>query len=118
MRLFRLPILLVALALGVRAADLSGTWNIKVTSSQGEHAAKLTLRQQGEKLSGAVESDRGEHQIAGSVKGDQIEFAVQYTGGDAPASIPFRGTIEAVDKMSGRYDAGDSGGAWTAAKNK
>ena len=118
MPLFRLPILVVTVALGAWAADVSGTWHFKVTSPQGEHTAKLTLRQQGEKLSGAVESERGEHQIAGSVKGDQIEFAVQYTGGDAPASIPFRGTIEAVDKMSGRYDAGDTGGAWTATKNK
>ena len=99
------------------AADVAGTWSFKVTSPQGEHLAKLTVTQEGEKITGSFSSQRGEFKVEGAVKGAQIQFTVHYTGGDAPASIPFQGKVDG-NKMTGDYRAGDTTGAWTAEKEK
>jgi hypothetical protein len=119
MHCFRRVVLLgAAVSLAAWAADISGTWNLKVSSPRGEHSATLAVTQQGEKISGSLQSERGEYKIEGALKGEQIEFSVHYTGGDAPQSIPFRGKLEGADAMKGQYSAGDAGGDWTATKAK
>lgn len=119
MRLLRLFALGVVLTLAAVAADISGAWDLKVNSPEGElHTAKLVLTQEGEKISGSLSGERGEFKIDGACKGDQIEFIVNYTGGDAPRRIPFRGKVESAGKMSGRYTAGDADGDWSATRAK
>jgi len=118
MRLVCLVCFALASSAAAPAADITGSWSFKVTSPQGEHGSTLVVTQQGEKITGAFQSDRGEFKIDGTVKDDQIEFFVRYTGDDAPPSIPFRGKIEGPDKMRGQYNAGDVTGEWTAAKIK
>ncbi len=118
MDLRRLLFLSAALNLAVWAVDISGTWTMKVTSPQGDHSAKLALTQDGSKVTGSIQSDRGEFKIDGSLKGDEIEFSIQYTGGDAPGAIPFKGKIEGADTMKGQYTAGEAGGEWIATKLK
>lgn len=114
---FFLAALSALLVLPALAADISGDWNFKATSPEGEHPAKLTLNQQGEKISGVFTSDRGEFKVEGTLKGNEIKFALKYTGGDEPMLIPFDGKIEG-NKMSGEYHAGDTTGAWSAEKAK
>lgn len=119
MSLLRLFALGVVLTLAAGAADISGAWDLKVASPEGEmHTAKLNLTQEGEKISGSLSGERGEFKIDGTCKGDQIEFIVNYTGGDAPHRIPFRGKVEGPGKMSGRYTAGDDDGDWSATRAK
>lgn len=109
--------LLTLLALPALAADVSGDWNFKVSSPEGEHPARLSITQNGEKITGAFSSDRGQHKIEGTVKGNEIQFTVRYTGGDEDMMIPFSGRLEG-DKMNGEYKAGDTTGVWTAEKIK
>ena len=115
-RLFALGLFLT---LAASASDISGAWDLKVTTPQGDlHTAKLTLTQEGEKISGLLSGERGEFKIDGTCKGDQIELVVNYTGGDAPRRIPFRGKLDDAGKMSGRYTAGDDDGDWSATRAK
>jgi len=119
MSLLRLFALALVLTLAAGAADISGAWDLQVTSPQGElHTAKLTLTQEGEKVSGSLSGERGEFKIDGTCKDDQVELIVNYTGDDAPHRIPFRGKMEGPDKMSGRYTAGDADGDWSATRAK
>ena len=113
--LARTTIAAYLVAMPLPAVEVSGNWKCVVTSPQGDHHATLQLRQQGEQLSGAFSSDRGNFKVAGTVRGDQIRFTLQYTGGDAPPEIPFEGKVDG-DKMSGRYEAGDVTGDWKAEK--
>lgn len=116
-----LLLLLIAVALiaiPLAAADVSGDWNFKVSSPEGEHPARLTITQQGEKITGAFSSDHGQQKIEGTVKGNQIQFTVRYTGGDEAMTIPFNGKVQDGDKMSGEYKAGETTGVWTAVKAK
>jgi len=108
---------MILLVVPACAADVSGAWNFKVASPEGVHTAKLTVTQDGEKLTGAFSSQRGEHKVEGTVQGDRVEFTVRYTGGDQTMLIPFRGVVEG-DKMSGEYKAEETTGKWTAEKAK
>lgn len=110
---FSLIAALALLAVPASTADISGDWNFKLSSPEGEHPAKLSITQSGEKISGAFSSDRGQQKIDGTVKGDQIQFTVRYTGGDEAMVIPFNGKLQG-DKMTGEYKAGDTTGVWTA----
>jgi len=119
MSLLRLFALGAVLTLAATAADVSGAWDLEVASPQGEmHTAKLTLTQEGEKISGSLSGERGEFKVEGALKGDHIEFIVNYTGDDAPHRIPFQGKVEGAGKMNGRYSMGDTGGDWSAARAK
>lgn len=109
--------LLTLVALPAAAADISGDWSFKVSSPEGEHSARLSVTQQGSKITGAFASDRGEHKVEGTVTGNEIHFTVRYTGGDQTMLIPFNGKLQG-DKMAGEYKAGDTTGAWTAEKVK
>lgn len=119
MSLLRLFSLALVLTLAAAAADISGAWDLKVASPQGEmHTAKLSLTQEGQKISGSLAGEHGEFKIEGTCKDDQVELIVNYTGGDAPRRIPFNGKVEGAGKMSGRYTAGDAAGDWSATKAK
>ena len=109
--------LLVLLVIPASAADISGDWNFKVSSPEGEHPAKLSISQDGSKFTGAFSSERGQHKVEGTVKGNEIHFTVRYTGGDEPMLIPFSGKLQG-DKMAGEYKAGDTTGVWSAEKAK
>ena len=108
---------LVLLAAPAWAADISGDWNCKVSSPEGEHPAKLTITQDGEKITGAFSSDHGQQKIEGTVKGNQVQFVVRYQGSDETMLIPFSGKLQG-DRMTGEYKAGDTTGAWTAERAK
>ncbi|MBI3665091.1 MAG: hypothetical protein HY236_02525, partial [Acidobacteria bacterium] len=87
--------------------------NSKIVTPDGEEAAKLSLTQHGEKIAGTLSGDRGKFKLEGTVKETEIEFILDYTGGDEPMRIPFNGKLEG-DKISGHFTAGDFTGSWTA----
>lgn len=116
-RFFLLVIITLLMVSPAAASDISGTWKFKVNSPEGDHPAKLTVTQDGEKISGLFASHRGEYKVEGTLKGDRIQFTVRYTGGDAPPAIPFQGKLEG-DKMSGQWQAGETTGSWSAEKDK
>jgi len=114
--------LVLALLLGLsilhaQRADVSGAWSFKAASPQGERQAKLTLTQDGEKITGALSATEGEFKIEGTIRGDKIEFRVHYTGGDQPIQVPFQGTTEG-ERMSGTYAAGEASRTWSAERTK
>ncbi len=112
-----IPILFLSLiAASILAADVAGDWTLKVSAPDGDHAAKLSITQEGEKISGALSGDQGQFKLEGTVKGEEIQFTVHYTG-DEPMAIPFNGKLQG-DKMAGEYRAGDITGNWSAEKAK
>ena len=63
------------------AADLNGRWEGAINGPNGEIKLVFTLKVEGDKLTGTVESPRGERPITdGKVKGDEFSFKV--TAGD------------------------------------
>jgi hypothetical protein len=91
------------------ASDLTGVWNFKVVTENGTGTPTVTMKQQGDSLSGTYESGRmGTLPFKGTTKGNSFSFAVNTSGG---ATLTFSGTIVDNDTVKGDVDFGGQGGA-------
>lgn len=91
------------------APSLSGSWQMSWTAPNGnQRQATLEIKQDGSKLSGSFEGERGSVPLKGSAQGNQVTFSVKARKRQAS----FTGTVDG-DKMSG---TGEQGGTWTATR--
>jgi hypothetical protein len=101
------------------AADVSGTWQITVETSQGTGSPTVVFQQQGEKLTGTFTSQIfGEAKITGVVKGNAIEFGFEGEAGGQKIQVSYKGTIESATAMKGTaaYAGFDEKATWSATK--
>ncbi|HYW48478.1 MAG TPA: hypothetical protein VE959_36785 [Bryobacteraceae bacterium] len=101
------------------AADVSGSWQLTVETSQGTGNPTVVFQQQGENLTGTFNSQIfGEAKITGSVKGNVIEFGFEGDAGGQKIKVSYKGTIESPTAMKGTavYAGFDEKAAWTATK--
>ncbi|MBI4902199.1 MAG: hypothetical protein HY820_01100 [Acidobacteria bacterium] len=78
MQRFSISILLAALmALSAFAADVTGKWKSSFTGPNGTIENTITLKADGAKLTGSMESTRGKSDIMdGKVDGDKVSWVV------------------------------------------
>jgi hypothetical protein len=117
--MFKLFCALVLCASFASAADVSGTWQVTVETSQGSGSPTVVLQQQGEMLTGTFNSQIfGECKITGTVKGNAIEFAFEGDAGGQTLKVAYKGTIESPTAMKGTaiYAGFDDAATWTAVK--
>jgi hypothetical protein len=101
------------------AADVSGTWQLSVETSQGSGTPTVVLQQQGEKITGTFNSQIfGEAKITGTVKGNVIEFGFDGDAGGQTIKVTYKGTIESPTTMKGTavYAGLDDKATWSATK--
>ena len=99
--------------------DVTGTWAFTVLSDAGTGTPTVTLKQDGEKLTGHYSSMLvGEADLKGTVKGQAIEFTVTADVGGMAIEFKFIGTIENKDSMKGKLDTGGLGDATFTGKRK
>jgi hypothetical protein len=101
------------------AADVSGTWQLTVETSQGTGNPTAVLQQQGEQLTGTFNSQIfGEAKLTGSVKGNVIEFGFEGDAGGQKMKVSYKGTIEGPTAMKGTavYAGFDEKVTWSAVK--
>jgi hypothetical protein len=96
--------------------DVSGIWDLTVTTQQGTAHPSITLRQNGGDLAGTYTGQMGTVDLEGTLEGDAIVFTVQIRFRDVPFVITYRGRVEG-DAMQGTVRFGDtSSGKWSAAR--
>src|SRR3970040_2217802 len=80
--------------------DISGTWELSVTTSRGVEPATLTLKKNGEKFAGSV--TRGTEQVPAeaTVKDKAVTIAITAQTQSGPATFTLTGEV-AGDAMSG-----------------
>jgi len=96
------------------AAGIAGTWNSISVTPNGELALTLELKQEGEKINGALSSDRGSLPIqAASYKENKLQFDVELGG----TTYRVEG-IHKENKIEGKWypAAGGEGGSWSATR--
>jgi len=101
------------------AADVTGTWQITVETSQGSGTPTVVLQQKGEQLTGAFTSQVfGEAKVTGTVKGNAIEFGFEGDAGGQTMKVTYKGTVESATTMKGTaaYSGFDDKAPWTATK--
>ena len=76
----------------------------------------MTLQQDGETLTGSLDTDQGAVEFTGTMSGDQIEFVLELDAGGMVMEITLKGTVDG-DKMMGTLDLGGYGGGdWAATR--
>lgn len=112
---------LLALAGALRAqtaaVDVSGSWALTVETAQGSGSPEVTLKQDGEKLTGTYSSQVfGEQAVTGTIKGPAVTFGFTATMEGTTVTVTYSGTVEG-GTMKGKVVLGDIGeGTFTGKK--
>ena len=107
----------LALCLPLVAADISGRWEFAVETDQGTGNPTFVFKQEGEKLTGTYSGLFGKADVAGTVKGDSVEFSFKVTTENQTIILNYKGVIESPTRMKGKVDfSGLASGTWTATR--
>lgn len=121
---FAALVLAATVAATALAADIAGTWTWTVKSKKGKETENtLTLKADGEKLTGELSRGKKAREITGgTIKGDQISFEVKSDRNGQEVVTKFEGKVEG-DKITGTVSGGRPGGGgktrdWEATRSK
>lgn len=95
-------------------ANIAGTWTVSVDSPQGQMTLDTTFKQDGEKITGEVNSPMGSVDFTGTLVKNEIAVAYTVSIQGQTLDIRMTGTVEG-DNMAGNLDVGGMMQApWTA----
>jgi hypothetical protein len=123
MRLLRtsslvLASVLLAATFVAAQGSVAGTWKLNFQTDQGAVDADLMLKQDGEKITGSLNSPQGEAPLEGTFKGGKLVLSMSVDAGGQALTITFDGALE-KDTLKGNVDFGGFGSAtWTATRAK
>jgi hypothetical protein len=109
-------VLFVALLAAPAAAqiNLTGDWDMTIESPQGTNTVKVTLTQDGEKVSGLFKSEMGELPFTGTLVGADLKFAFAIPIQGQSLDIVVTGKADGAT-LAGKMQFGGFGeGDWTA----
>jgi hypothetical protein len=89
-------VLMTAAAASAAPADVAGTWALSYTTKDGvKMASTLTLKVEGDTLTGTISSPRGSVPLnEASVKGDDVAFAIERVGFGDQIRIEYTGKVK------------------------
>ncbi|HYE87973.1 MAG TPA: hypothetical protein VEA16_16530 [Vicinamibacterales bacterium] len=114
-------VLAAILAIGLMAGtafaqgSVSGAWDLIVNGPEGPINATANLKQDGEKLSGSIETPQGTAEMAGSLKGKALNLSFSIQGPQGPLEIKVNGEVDGAS-MKGIIDFGMGMAEFTAKK--
>jgi hypothetical protein len=98
--------------------DVSGDWDMTISSQRGERTSVMTIEQDGDKITVTMEGFRGDEMTGeGTVSGENIEWTVKMETPRGEFSITYKGIVSG-DTMSGEAQMGDRGSMEWSAKKK
>ncbi len=106
----------LALVLGAQlaSADVSGSWTFAVDIMGQGGNASVTMKQDGDKVTGSYAGQLGNTDFTGSATGDDFQFVLV---GDA-GSVTYKGTLQADGTIKGTVDlAGMAEGTFVGTKS-
>jgi hypothetical protein len=106
--------LILSASATAQSPDVTGDWDVTINSPQGARTGQLSLKQDGEKLTGKIKSQRGETPLEGEVKGKEVKFKYTVKFQDQDLVISMSGNVDG-DAMKGDADFGGfAQGDWNA----
>lgn len=98
------------------AADVTGKWDVMVTTDQGQIPATLVLRKEADKLVGSIAGPQGEAAVEASVEEKNLSIWFSMDTGNGPLAITMYGTVDG-NAIKGTVDIGGGGSAtWSATR--
>ena len=90
---------------------VDGTYNIEISTQMGKRSGKLTLKTDGNALSGSYAGEQGEQAFdGGTVSGDEFAWTMQVSGPMGQMKLDFKGAVSG-DQISGQVQLGSFGSA-------
>ncbi len=94
--------------------DVSGSWELTVETQHGTATPSMTLKQDGERISGTYHGRMGDTALQGTLRGKSIQFSVRLKFRDQSFLVTYTGTVEG-GSMKGTVQFGESSsGTWAA----
>ncbi|HEY0931379.1 MAG TPA: hypothetical protein VGE27_15770 [Gemmatimonas sp.] len=90
-------------------ADLSGKWNVNITTPDQARTSLMTIVHKGDSLSGQTESELGVAPLKGVVKGDSVFFGFAVDMGGQQIVINGTGVMKGEHNMEGLLDVSGLG---------
>jgi hypothetical protein len=117
-RLCRALVLFIGIALPIAAQDaatanVSGNWSVSTKGQRGSGTHKMTIKQDGSKIFGSLESDRGDEDLQGSIEGNDIHFTVSINTPHGAMTLQYRAKVQG-DSMKGTLQSPIGNGSWSA----
>jgi hypothetical protein len=113
------PISVAARAQAPSKIDVTGAWAFEVQTEAGTGTPQVTFKQEGEKLTGVYSSQLlGELELAGSVKGQAIQFTLAANVQGNALEVVFAGTIDDNASMKGKVTFSGFGEGTFSGKRK
>ena len=97
--------------------DVTGKWQFTVQTDAGTGTPTVTLKQDGEKLTGHYSSELlGEADLTGTVKGSEVKFSFNASLQGQSVPVAYAATVDGKDSMKGTIDiaGGTASGTFTA----
>ena len=100
------------------AADLTGSWKSSMETPQGTFERTFVFKQDGDKLTGKIVTQRGETEIKdGKVKDDEFEFTVEQGRQGQTRTLAYKGKVTG-DTLKGTFAGPQGDREFTATKQK
>jgi hypothetical protein len=95
---------------------VTGDWDVTITSPQGSNTVRVTMKQDGEKVSGVFKSPQGELPFdGGTLTGNDLKFSFSIPFQGTPLQITLTGKVVDNASVSGKADFGGfAEGDWSA----
>ena len=103
-----------------KPVSVTGAWAVALTMTMGTSTPLVTLKQEGEKLTGTYQGRYGSFPLEGTLKGRAIEFWFTMSVESEKVEMSFKGEVSPDGTaMRGAADLGQAGeGTWTAQREK
>ena len=90
---------------------VDGTYNIELQTQMGNRPGKITLKADGDSLSGTYNTERGDQEFSGgTVSGDDVAWTVSMSGPQGQMNLDFKAKVTG-DEISGTVQLGTFGSA-------
>jgi hypothetical protein len=99
--------------------DVTGKWQFNVQTDAGTGTPTVTLKQDGDKLTGHYSSATlGEAELTGTATGKDIKFSFKVDAQGTALEVTYTGTVEDKDSIKGTVDLGGLGSGTFTAKRQ
>jgi hypothetical protein len=96
-------------------SSVSGVWDLSINGPGGAITAAATLKQDGEKVTGSIESPQGTAELSGTLKGKVLNMSFSIPGPNGNLDIKVNGEVDGAS-MKGIIDFGMGMADFTAKK--
>ncbi|HEX6162190.1 MAG TPA: hypothetical protein VFZ31_02405 [Vicinamibacterales bacterium] len=96
-------------------STVAGAWDLAINGPEGPINATATLKQDGDSVSGSIDTPSGPAELKGTLKGKTLNVAFQLTTPQGPLDIKVNGEVDGAS-MKGIIDFGMGMADFTAKK--